>query len=50
MAKKTAKVAGEASGLDNPGTTTEVDLLIDPNDAPDETFEATVPIVRSAII
>jgi hypothetical protein len=25
-------------------------LLIDPNDAPDETFEATVPVARSAII
>ena len=55
MAKKksvpTATVASESIGAqDNPGTTTAVDLLIDPNDAPDETFEATVPIFRPAII
>jgi hypothetical protein len=47
----TAMVASEATGgLDNPGTTTVVDLLIDPNDAPDEMFEATIPIICPASI
>ena len=55
MAKKksstAAKFASEATGgLDNPGTTTDVDLLIDPVDVLDETFEATVPSGRSTII
>ena len=44
MAKKksgtTGKGGSEATGgSDNPGMTTDVDLLIDPVDAPDETFD-----------
>jgi hypothetical protein len=55
MAKKKstplATVASDATGgQDNPGTTTEVDTSTDPSGAPDETFDATVPIVRSPII
>jgi hypothetical protein len=34
-------------GQDTPGMTTEVDTSIDPSGAPDETFDPTVPIVRS---
>jgi hypothetical protein len=55
MAKKkstpTATVGSDATGgHDNPGVTTEVNSLIDPSDAPDETFDAMVPIVSSPII
>jgi hypothetical protein len=55
MAKKKsthmATVASDATGRqDNPGVTAEVNNLIDPSGAPDETFDATVPIVCSPII
>jgi hypothetical protein len=55
MAKKksthTATVVSDATGgQDSPGLTTEVNTLIDPSGAPDETFESTVPIVCSPII
>jgi hypothetical protein len=44
-------VARDATGgQDNLGMTTEVDTLIDPSGAPDETFDAMVPIVCSPII
>jgi hypothetical protein len=46
-----ARVASDATGgQDNPGTTTETNTSTDPSGAPDETFDATVPIVRSPII
>jgi hypothetical protein len=49
MAKR--RVASDATGgQDNPGVTTEVNTLIDPSGAPDETFDPTVPIVCSSII
>jgi hypothetical protein len=55
MAKKksnlTATVASDATGgQDNPGVTREIGSVIDPGGVPDETFDATVPIVRSPII
>jgi hypothetical protein len=55
MAKKkstpTVKVASDATGgQDNPGVTRVVDTLIDPNGAPDETFDSMLPIVCSRII
>ena len=55
MAKKkstpAATVAFEATGgEDNPGTSAEVEYLIDTSNAPDDTFEATAPIVRSRIV
>jgi hypothetical protein len=55
MAKKKSTpletVASDATGgQDNPGTTTEVDISTGPSGAPDETFDATVPIARSPII
>jgi hypothetical protein len=47
----TAMVASDATGgQDNPGVTTEVDTLIDPSGASDETFYVTVPIAPSPII
>jgi hypothetical protein len=36
----------ETIGPDNPGTATAIELLVDPNDDLDETFDSTVPIVR----
>jgi hypothetical protein len=55
MAKKKstplATVASDATGgQDNPSTTKEVDTSTDPSCAPDERFDATVPIVCSRII
>jgi hypothetical protein len=44
----TAMVASDATGRqDNPGVMMEVN---DPSGAPDEVFDATVPIFRSTII
>jgi hypothetical protein len=55
MAKKKntplATVASNATGgQDSPSMATEVDTLIDPSGAPDETFDATVPIICSTVI
>jgi hypothetical protein len=55
MAKKKsnpiATVTGNATCRQgNPGVTTELDTLIDPSGAPDEMFDAMVPIVHSLII
>jgi hypothetical protein len=46
-----AAVATEATiGPDNPGTETEIDLLVVPNNDLDKAFDATVPSVRPKII
>jgi hypothetical protein len=46
-----ATVTSDATGgRDNSGMTTEVDTLTDPSGAPDEKFDAMVPIVCSPII
>jgi hypothetical protein len=46
-----ATVASNATGgQDNPGVTAEVNTLIGPSGALDETFDTTVPIVHSPII
>jgi hypothetical protein len=51
--KSTPTAAGASvatGGQKNPGVTTEVNTLIDPSGAPDESFDKTVPIACSPII